>query len=167
MKRTPEMKEIEQRMAPGAWSAEGFLGDDPLGIERIQVDRTAMDRLGVSPGDLGEVLDRLWREGCARFGCPLDATEGVQVQVDEAKGSLACPFGHKGTYGKGLMQVTIGDKTLRFSPLSIHMIQEHGFFGGIGSPYRVEPEDIAALAERLSTCPRRPRGVPSPGCPPD
>jgi hypothetical protein len=150
MKRTPEMKEIEQRMAPGSWTADGFLGDDPLGIERIDADRAALDRLGATAQDLGEMLGHLWREGCARFGCPLDATEGVRVRVDEAKGSLACPFGHKGTFGKGLMQVTTGGKILRFSPLSIHMIKEHGFFGGIGSPYRAEPEDVAALAERLS-----------------
>jgi hypothetical protein len=150
MKRTPEMKEIEQRMAPGAWTVDGFLGEDPLGIERIDADRATLDRLGVTAQDLGMMLDRLWHEGCARFGCPLDATRGVRARVDEAKGSLACPFGHKGTYGKGIMQVTIDDKTLRFSPLSIHMIKEHGFFGGIGSPYRVEPGDVAALAERLS-----------------
>jgi hypothetical protein len=150
MKRTPEMKQIEQRMAPGAWTADGFLGDDPLGIERIDADRAALDRLGVTAQDLGKMLGRLWHEGCVRFGCPLEAAEGVRVQVDEAKGSLACPFGHKGIYGKGLMQVTIGDKVLRFSPLSIHMIEEHGFFGGIGSPYRVEPEDVAALSKSLS-----------------
>jgi len=108
-----------------------------------------MDRLGVSSEELGKMLDRLWREGCSRFGCPLDATEGVRVQVDEAKGSLACPFGHKGTFGKGFMQVTLDDKTLCFSPLSIHMIKEHGFFGGIGSPYRVEPADAARLLRLL------------------
>lgn len=147
MKRTPKMKEIEQRMAPGAWTADGFLGDDPLGIERIDVDRAALNRLGVEPGELGELLQRMWQEGCARFGCPLEAKEGFRVQVDEAKGSLACPFGHPGTFGKGIMQVTLGDKTLRFSPLSIHMIAEHGFFGGIGSPYRVEPADVVRLFE--------------------
>lgn len=151
MKRTPQMKEIEQRMAPGAWTADGFLGDDPLGIERIEADRGTLDRLGVAPGDLGNMLQGMWREGCTRFGCPLEAAGGIRVQVDEAKGSLACPFGHKGTYGKGLMQVTLDDKTLRFSPLSIHMIAEHGFFGGIGSPFRVEPADVARLYRILST----------------
>jgi len=149
MKRTPKMKEIEQRMAPGSWSADGFLGDDPLGIERIEVDRAMLGRLGVEPGDLGKMLQRLWREGCTRFGCPLEAAAGVRVRVDEAKGSLACPFGHPGTFGKGTMQVTLGDKTLRFSPLSIHMIKSHAFFGGTGSPYRVEPEDVAALFGQL------------------
>jgi hypothetical protein len=151
MKRTPEMKEIERRMAPGAWTADGFLGDDPLGIERIDADQATLDRLGVTAQDLGYMLDRLWHEGCARFGCPLEAAESVRVRVDEAKGSLACPFGHKGTYGKGLMQVTLDGKTLRFSPLSIHMIAEHGFFGGAGSPYRVEPADVVRLFKLLST----------------
>jgi hypothetical protein len=149
MKRTPEMKEIEQRMAPGAWTAGGFLGDDPLGIERIDADRGLLDRLEVTAKDLGKMLRRLWQEGCARFGCPLEAAGGVRVRVDEAKGNLACPFGHQGTYGKGLMQVTLGGKTLRFSPLSIHMIAEHGFFGGTGSPYRVEPEDVVELLRAL------------------
>ena len=145
------MKEIESRMAPGAWTAGGLLGDDPLGIERIGADRATLDRLGVEAVQLGNRLQRLWQEGCRGFGCPLEAGSGIRVRVDEAKGSLACPFGHPGTYGKGTMQITIGDKTLRFSPLSIHMIREHGFFGGTGSPYRTDPRDVAMLCERLDS----------------
>jgi hypothetical protein len=31
--------------------------------------------------------------------------------------------------------------------LSAHLISEHGFFGGIGTVFRIEPEALAALLQ--------------------
>lgn len=34
---------------------------------------------------------------------------------------------------------------MHFTPLDAHLIAEHGFFEGKGSPYRIEPKELISL----------------------
>jgi len=149
VKRTVVDKEIESRLSEGSWTLKGCLGDDPLGIDRIEVDCARLDEFGLELDELGRELECLWQAGAQRLGAPSEVQKDVRVVVEEAKGRMPCPFGHPGTFSKGVMSIQMGDKQLRFSPLSIHMLREHGFLGGWGSAYRVEPSDLARLASLL------------------
>lgn len=151
MKRTPQDKQIEARLCEGEWTLTGCLGDDPLGTDRIEIDRAKVMGLGVDLSALADELDSLWQAGGARCNAPSVLACGLTVTVEEARGKIACPFDHPGTYAKGVMTVVLPDRQLRFSPLSIHMMRAHGFLGGKGSAYRVEPEDLAALSEALQS----------------
>ena len=38
-------------------------------------------------------------------------------------------------------------KEMKYTQLSVHMIAEHGFFGGKQSTYRLDPEKLGLLVE--------------------
>ncbi len=58
---------------------------------------------------------------------------------------MPCPFGHAGLYPKIVATVRSGTEEIRFSQLGIHLIRKHGFFGGKGSVFRVEPEKLVRI----------------------
>ena len=65
----------------------------------------------------------------------------------EARGFARCPFGDPRHVRKGEVQLTntVTGETLLWTPLSVHMIEAHGFYEGKGSHYRVEPEEAARI----------------------
>ncbi|NLG57091.1 MAG: hypothetical protein GX540_01635, partial [Clostridiales bacterium] len=69
------------------------------------------------------------------------------VKTEEYMGWLGCPFKDARRAAKRNTRVT--DKAtgqqMRWSDLSIHLIEEHAFFQGKGSPFRLEPEALAAF----------------------
>ena len=136
-------------MDPGAWTKDGFLGDDPLGIDRIDSDRALLAQFDVCADELGSVLEELWNRARKYGSEDYKPVPDVTVRIDEARGRMPCPFGHPGLYRKGLMTVTTPDIRLTISPLSIHMIKAHEFFGGRGSPFRLEPNQVVTLIRAL------------------
>ena len=138
MKKTPKDKQILERMTEGEWSLKGFLGDDPLGLDRIDADTGILNDFDIDSEKMGTLLDKLWKKARLYFEDDY-IVNGLIVTVYEAKGRIPCPFGHPGVFQKGEMKVLFNNKTNRFSPLSIHMIRKHGFYGGKGSSYRIEP----------------------------
>ncbi len=149
MKRTPKELCAEARMAEGALTRDGFLGDDPLGLDRMEWDRQILADAGLSHEEIGRMLQELWNRARATMGEPYEPRPGVTVEVREVRGRLPCPFGHPGILPKGDMTIMCHDRVLRVSPLSIHLIRSHGFFGGVGSPYRLEPSEAIALMRTL------------------
>ncbi|MBN1426365.1 hypothetical protein JXA88_17595 [Candidatus Fermentibacteria bacterium] len=150
MKQTPRERRIEMRMEEGTLARDGFLGDDPLRLDRMDVDARVLADAGISREEIGEVLQGLWQRARALMGEAYEPVPGVTVEVGEARGRIPCPFGHPGIYAKGVMTIEHGDRVLRVSPLSIHMIRSHGFFGGRGSMFRIEPDAAADLVRRLA-----------------
>ena len=148
MKKTPNDKQIIQRMTEGEWSLKGFLGDDPLGLDRIDADAGLLNDFDYNLEKMGTLLDKLWKKARLYFEDDYIINE-LKVTVYETKGKIPCPFGHPGIFQKGEMKVSFKNKTYRFSPLSIHMIKQHGFFGGLKSSFRVEPEELVELSKMI------------------
>ena len=142
-------------MEEGAFSKDGFLGDDPLGLGRVEADKRLLSEAGMTHAEIGGALGDLWKLARILMGEPLEPVPGVVVDVEEARGHIACPFGHPGIYAKGSMTITHDGGALRVTPLSIHMIRAHGFFGGMGSPFRVDPGDAVELLKRLAPLPAK------------
>lgn len=133
-------------LLPGMFSQEGFLGDDARGAEEIaRDDGAALQALGLSRVDAARRLGELTDRAIAGLGAPVRAGRWC-LAAQEGMGFTVCPFGHPGAYGKGRITATgEGGLTLSWSPLSVHLLAEHGFLGGRGSPFRLEPDALAEL----------------------
>jgi len=153
VKQSPEEMRIVDRMARGVLCRDGFLGDDarPLG-EIIDTDRSTVQRLGVSNEQLAGRLAEILLAAMSAMGADVEAGRGLRAVYREAMGRIPCPWGEGVRFPKGEVELTqpASGRTLRFSPLSVHLIGEHGFYQGRGSRYRIDPE---ALCDMLKPAP--------------
>ena len=146
MKQSPEDKQIMERMAPGMYCREGFLGTDhrPLSII-VDMDRSTLVELGITKEQITERLDTILTTAAGAFGAPVAVGKGLQAVYHEAMGRIPSPYGD-GIFPKGEVELTTdGGATYRFTPLSVHLIGRHGFFQGRGNRYRIEPAEIVQV----------------------
>ena len=148
MKLTPQERRVLQRMAPGVLCREGFLGGDVRPLpEILDTDRAAVDRLGTTDAELAGCLGRACEAARAALGRQVTLAGGLTAVYREAMGIIPCPWGDGVKLPKGEVELTdpaAGGKLL-FTPLSVHLIEEHGFYQGRGSRYRVEPAEVHRL----------------------
>ncbi len=145
MKLTPEEKILMDKMQKGILNTDGFLGSDDRHIhEIIEEDMHTIESLGYEKETIAERMlyfTNLSREAYDGFELFDDHYE---IQQDIWRGRVICPFNHRGTFSKAT--ITIKNKlngiVIKWTPLNIHMISEHGFFEGKGSKYRIEPEEL-------------------------
>ena len=145
MKQSPRELHMEELMRSGVLSGEGFLGDDARPVaEIIEADRAVMDCLGLSLEEFALPAKRAISLAIAALGSPISLGSGLTAVFVESLGALPCPWGRCGRFPKGQLEVTDRDgrMILRMTPLSVHLIEVHGFFQGRGSPYRIEPESV-------------------------
>ena len=148
MKQTPDERDVRERMAPGVLSREGFLGTDTRRVsEIVEADAATLARLGTTCESLAERLRRALEAALAGLGAPVPTGGGVTATWHEAMGRIPCPFGRCGTFPKGEVELAdsaSGEKVV-FTPLSVHLIERHGFFQGAGSRYRLDPALLVRL----------------------
>jgi len=140
MKMTPELKKAMGNMGPGIITAEGFLGSDKRTLSTIiDDDAQLMRRLNIDPPVLAAKMRHFMDEGRKGLGEPVTVDGDWIVKTDEARGYLACPW-EDGIFRK--VNVTIELKatgeTLFYTDLLVHMVEEHGFFEGHGSSFRLD-----------------------------
>ena len=147
-KQSPREQRILGRMAPGVLGREGFLGSDKRPLSEIlAADQSTVEGLGVTHELLAGKLRAVLTAAVRALGKPVDVEGDLAVVHREAMGRIPCPWGGCGVFAKG--EVELIDRrsggTLRFTPLSVHMIASHGFYQGRGSRYRLEPEELCRL----------------------
>lgn len=151
MKKNPEQEHIMKDMEPGRLSADGFLGDDHRTPEAIiDADLRVLDELGVDPSALGKTMRRLTRAGMSGLGDPVEA-EGYEIMVDEWRGWMGCPFKDNRRAAKRItyLRRLSDDVKFEWTDMCIHLIGDHGFFQGSGSPRRIEPAELVAFLKPL------------------
>jgi hypothetical protein len=139
-------RDLRKILGPSRFSAEGFLGADPRRPEDIMSDDAAMlAGLGVDKARLVDTLRSAYDAAEQALGAPVTVSAGCVAVHCGARGKIPSPFVNEGTFAKGETVFTLAASGASFSltPLSLHLIDKHGFFQGRGSPYRVEP-DVAA-----------------------
>jgi len=147
MAHEPDFKRIRKRMEPGMMSLHGFLGKDRRKLRDIlRADRETVDRLGITHQAIASSLAELTALASSGLGAPRRKGDLVVV-MREARGFVRCPFGDPRHVRKGEVQLTntVSGETLLWTPLSVHMIDAHGFYEGKGSRYRMEPEEAAEV----------------------
>ncbi len=139
-----------ERMAPGALTLDGFLGDDTRSLyEIIEADRAQATHVRITPETLAERLQHIQAAAFGGLGRPVLAGAHLTAVYDAAIGRIPCPFGRCGLFEKGEIHVTntATGETVTFTPLSVHMLKAHGFGQGRGSRYRLDPVHLVRLLE--------------------
>jgi hypothetical protein len=146
MKKAPDESRQLDRLGRSKLSAEGFLGRDRRQLEEIIADDSQIcEKSGTTSAEIADGLDRVFSAAEALFGVPARISNSVSAVHVDAKGAVASPFPGEGRFNKGetIITNTNTNEQFRITRLSIHLIRAHGFFQGVGSTYRVEPDRIA------------------------
>ncbi len=144
MKMSPFTKEVQELMAPGIITEQGFLGIDKRNyLEIIQNDELIFSSLKLEWNDTAEKMEYLLQEGLKGLGEFRTVDNKWLVKVDETRGKLPSPFKDGLCFKRAVQVKNISNNMeLVFSDLSIHMLKVHHFLQGKGSPFRLEPENI-------------------------
>ena len=156
MKQDPYIRAIVERLAPGILSKTGFLGSDPRPLEEIlDADQSAVARLGTTHEKLAQKLQLVFDRARLTLGRIVQINDRLAALYRDAKGRIPCPWGRCGTFAKGQIELIDASTAKQFiyTPLGIHMIKAHGFYQGIGSPYRFTPAQIYRLLGELARNP--------------
>jgi hypothetical protein len=148
MKQSPDERRVMERMAPGVLSSGGFLGDDRRRLsEIIDADCAEAVRAGTTFEALAERLGEALDAAVTGLGTAVDVGDGLVTTHREGMGRIPCPFGTCGTFPKGEVELTdrLSGELVVLTALSVHLLAEHGFCGGRGSRYRLEPATLARL----------------------
>ena len=157
MKQTPEYNAIQQQMQPGIITLEGFLGTDSRNlIDIIAHDEVSVHQLNITHQDIASRMQYFRDAGLDGLGEFLKIDGHYEVRVDSVRGKLPSPFGGPGMYEK--VNTTVRNmninKEVVYTDLHIHFVKDHGFYEGIGSPYRLEPSVLAEILEVSSSVER-------------
>jgi hypothetical protein len=150
VKQTADWDRIQAEMQPGVLTQPGFLGTDRRKLADIlDADGAAVLRLGLTHRRIADRLAAFRAAGVAGLGAEAPVAPHFTVRVDGARGVLPCPFGHPGVHAKTftlIRNLRLGEE-LSCSDLQLHLIGEHGFYEGLGCPYRLDPERLARVLE--------------------
>jgi len=128
--------------------ADGFMGDDKRSTpEIIQSDLRTLSLAQRSTEQLAQRMTAITNQAIAGLGTWVQIDSLRQARVDEAKGTLVCPWPHAGRFAKRVttLKLTASGETIRWSDLNIHLIAAHSFFEGKGSHFRLEPDQLVAF----------------------
>ncbi len=147
MKENPKDALLRIDMEAGRLIKEGFLGEDERPIsDIISADLDTLTELEVSHVELARAMRRLTRRGMEGMGEVVDAGDYL-VKSEEYMGWLGCPFKDNRRAAKRNTQAVDKQtgREMRWSDLSIHLIEQHAFFQGKGSAFRLEPAELASF----------------------
>lgn len=147
-RRAPVEAEMYAHLGPSRISAQGFLGEDARDWEDILADDgRILERLGVTRDQLVQALREAFDQAMQAGGDPVEIRTGVMAESLECRGRVPSPFQGEGTFPKHQVRVfrQDGSQPLVITPLALHLIERHGFFQGIGSPFRIDPARAVAL----------------------
>ena len=150
MKQTVQMDRIQEKMQPGVYTRDGFLGTDRRKLIDILIeDDEAVKRMDLTHQRIAERLIELRDAGMRGLGEFINVEPCYEVRVVSVRGKLPCPFGDPGIFPKTntVVRNTRLDREITFTDLHIHMVGSHGFYEGKGSPFRLEPAELAEVLD--------------------
>jgi hypothetical protein len=145
MKRPPDLKRLDEMLRPSRISAHGFLGRDTRPVEEIiEADAATLARAGRTPQEVASRMREVTQAALAGQETTVRVGDTLDASAFSVRGAMPCPWPHPGRYAKTVTTARRVDsgETVRWSDLNVHMVECHGFFEGIGSPYRVDPEAL-------------------------
>ncbi len=150
MKKIPNEQRVLDRMAPGVLCREGFLGSDPRELQEIlDTDGKTVESLGLTHEQIAGRLEEIMHAAMAGMGRETPVGGKLHAVYRESMGRIPCPFAHGKVFPKGEIEVLEepSGRVVRFTPLSVHLIREHGFYQGRGTRYRIEPDMLAEMLQ--------------------
>lgn len=147
MKRNPANDAARNLMAPGVLARDGFLGTDSRPIaEIVAADQAVLEEAGTTAEQIADLLDEFHRVADEGLEAPRPVYGGrATVQLCEVMGRIPCPFGCGHRAHKACIRVMSEQGEIILTPMHAHLIRDHGFFQGEGSPFRVAPRVLVDL----------------------
>ena len=148
VKQSPYLDRVEKNMRKTGLAGT-FLGTDGRRLEEIlRDDQDRVCALGMTHEMIAQRLEELTSAAARGWGDPVVVEERFEVTAQEARGKIPCPWAHpQGLFTKD--HVRLFDRrtgtTVSWTSLSLHLIRMHGFYQGIGSPYRLEPAVLQSV----------------------
>ncbi len=152
MKQSPEFDIIQKNMLPGTLSAHGFIGEDTRNlIDIIRDDAKSLGQIEIACEALADRMQEITDFGMQGLGRPMSFKESFEIEVEDYKGKIPCPFKDNVNLDKRQTRVRRLDTgvIMRWTDLNIHMIKQHGFFEGHGSVYRLDPIELARFLKLI------------------
>lgn len=141
VKQSPHLDLVEREMRRIGMGT--FLGSDPRRLaEILDDDHEVVSALGLTNEQIASRLEEITHTAKENLGERLTVEDRYEVLAEEHRGMIPCPWEHpQGLFFKSYVELRDkkSGETLIWSDLSIHLIREHGFFQGKGSPFRLEP----------------------------
>ena len=152
MIQSPEMDRVQREMRPGVITQDGFLGTDHRSLQEIlDHDDATVQRLNLTHAAIAARMRELRAAGTKGLGETISVAPHFMIRVDSVRGKLPCP-----SMGGTIVQKinttvhnTRLEREVTYTDLNIHMIEEHGFYEGHGSLFRMAPEELVAVLELL------------------
>jgi hypothetical protein len=148
MKKSPQQKKLEDLLGSSKFSACGFMGNDKRSLwEIIDADAAELERLARTTEEVAARMEELTDFAKPALGDWVEVGKNLKVSIDDNRGMIPCPWPHHVRCLKRIttaMQVDTG-KRISWSELNTHLIKEHGFFEGRGSPFRIEPRQLVEI----------------------
>jgi len=148
MKESPQSNNLEQILRSSKMAAGGFMGSDSRSFaEIIDADAYEVSKLGYTAQQLSARMQEITVTATRGLGTWVKVDDTHQAMVEEARGSIACPWPHLRRFVKRVTTVRRldSDQTISWTDLNIHLIAEHGFFEGRGSAFRIEPGKLTKV----------------------
>ena len=148
MKESPQDKKLNDILRSSRLAAGGFMGGDRRSVfDVIDADAGILNELGVTKEQLAERMGRITDIAQSGLGTWVLIDENIEAMVDDARGTLVCPWPHPGVFFKRITTVRVIEtgERIRWSDLNVHFIGDHGFFEGKGSDFRIEPAVLVRL----------------------
>lgn len=157
------LDELERRMRPGGWSREEFLAPDQSLARVIAADAAFLRQLGLTAEEIADSLERLYEKGAHSDRFRPVQVEQFWVRIIHSHKMRTCPWAPKQFewchVGRGVKYLTTEDfeitntrlgASLSGTSLCFHLIRDHSFFGGPGTPFRIDPERAVRILDLLS-----------------
>ena len=142
VKQSPHLHQVEYEMRRIGMG--NFLGSDKRRLtEILDDDQDLVNSLNLTHEEIASRLEEITRVAKMNLGDRITLENRYQVRAEEHRGMIPCPWGHlRGLFAKSYLELKdlSTDNILIWSDLSIHLIREHGFYQGKGSPFRLEPK---------------------------
>ncbi len=148
MKESPQSRKLEHILRSSKLVAGGFMGRDSRSVnEIIDADASEMSKFGYTLEQLSARMQEITDAAKKGLGNWVDVDDTHQAMVEEARGSIVCPWPHLRQSVKRVTTVKHLDsgELIRWTDLNIHLIAEHGFFEGRGSAFRIEPGKLTKV----------------------
>jgi hypothetical protein len=142
MKKSPQERKLERLLRSSKFSASGFIGNDRRNLwEIIDEDASEITRAGKTMEGIAQRMRQITDTAKKGLGDWVEVSKTIKASVDDNRGMIPCPWPHHIRCLKRITTVQhIPTETIiRWSELNIHLIEEHGFFEGRGSAFRIEP----------------------------
>lgn len=152
-----ELIEIERRMWPGGWSTRPLLRRGDSLVRLLDEDAGKLRDSSITAEVLGQSLADLLQQAARSDWFRPFRHPSLDVEVHRRRGFITCPWaperdekcpvgrGGRATANEFLIRHHSSGRALNGFELSAHLIRDHGFFGGPGTPFRIEPLDLALI----------------------